>query len=69
LSGPLRARDIEKVGVAQVNFVAQTGNKERNNDSLESNVQRLWSLEGSGITDEESVHGEFLDGVTFTGSR
>ena len=69
LSGPLRARDIEKVGVAQVNFVAQTGNQEWNNESLESNVQRLWSLEGLGIIDEDTVHGEFLDGVTFTGSR
>ena len=35
LSGPLRARpprDIQKVGVAQVNFVAQTGDQEWNND-------------------------------------
>jgi hypothetical protein len=34
LSGPLRARDIEKV--AQVTFVAQTGDHEWNNDSLEA---------------------------------
>jgi hypothetical protein len=63
------ARDKEKVGVAQVNVVAQTGDQEWNNDSLESNVQRLWSLEGLGLIDEDSVHGEFLDGVTFTGNR
>ncbi|CAB4040249.1 Hypothetical predicted protein, partial [Paramuricea clavata] len=66
LSGPLRVQDIEGAELAQVNFVAQTMNNE---DSLESNVQKLWSFEGLGICEEDKVHEEFLDGISFTGSR
>ena len=53
LSGPLRVQDIEGAELAQVNFVAQTMNNE---DSLESNVQKLWSFEGLGICEEDKVH-------------
>ena len=66
LSGPLRVQDIEGAQLAQVNFVAQRMNNE---DSLESNVQKLWSFEGLGICEEDKVHEEFLDGIAFTGSR
>ncbi|CAB4030305.1 E3 ubiquitin- ligase DZIP3 [Paramuricea clavata] len=61
LSGPLRVQDIEGAELAQVNFVAQTMNNE---DSLESNVQKLWSFEGLGICEEDKVHEVFLDGIS-----
>ncbi|CAB4020938.1 Hypothetical predicted protein [Paramuricea clavata] len=64
MSGPLRVQDIEGAELAQVNFVAQTMNNE---NSLESNVQKLWSFEGLGIREKDKVHEEFLDGISFTG--
>ncbi|XP_028409306.1 uncharacterized protein LOC114531905 [Dendronephthya gigantea] len=66
LSGPLRVQDIERAEPVQVNFVAQRLSSE---DSLESNVQKLWSFEGLGISEEDKVHEEFLDEISFTGSR
>ncbi|CAB3976778.1 Hypothetical predicted protein [Paramuricea clavata] len=60
LSGPLRVQDIEGAELAQVNFVAQRMNDE---DSLESNVTEAEEVE------EDKVHEEFLDGISFTGSR
>ena len=59
-------QDIEGAELAEVNFVAERINNE---DSLESNVQKLWSFEGLGICEEDKVHEEFLDGISFTGSR
>ncbi|XP_028416058.1 uncharacterized protein LOC114539642 [Dendronephthya gigantea] len=66
LEGPLRVQDIERAEPVQVNFVAQRLSSE---DSLESNVQKLWSFEGLGISEEDKVHEEFLDEISFTGSR
>jgi hypothetical protein len=66
LSGPLRLPDIDKVESAQVNFVGQRMNQE---DSLESNIQKLWSFEGLGIVEEDKTHEEFLDSISFTGTR
>ncbi|XP_028410434.1 uncharacterized protein LOC114533050 [Dendronephthya gigantea] len=67
LSGPLRGREIEGAGVTQVNFMGQTTKWDR--DSLESNVEKLWSFEGLGIIEEDTVHETFLDGISFTGNR
>ena len=57
LSGPLRVQDNVKAEPVQVNFVAQ---RMSNEDSLESNLQKLWSFEGLGIIEEDKVHEEFL---------
>ena len=43
LSGPLTGMEVEGQGVTQVNFVGQTMNWD--SDSLESNIERLWSFE------------------------
>ena len=57
---------LDQVTVAQVNFVAQGNDL----SSLEKNFERLWSFEGLGIVEKDNkVHEEFLDGITFTGSR
>ena len=52
LSGPLKGKCIERVESTQVNFVGQRINE----DSLESNVHKLWSFEGLGIIEEDKVH-------------
>ena len=66
LSGPLKMPNLDQVTVAQVNFVGQGNDL----SSLEKNVERLWSFEGLGIVEkDDKVHEEFLDGITFTGSR
>ena len=65
LSGPLRVQDIEGAELAQVNFVAQTMNNE---DSLESNVQKLWSFEGLGICEEDKVLYVFVIMTAVTGA-
>ena len=44
LSGPLKGREVESSGVTQVNFVGQAIRCD--NDSLESNIERLWRFEG-----------------------
>ena len=38
-------------------------------DSLESNIERLWSFEGLGIVEKDRAHKHFLDGISFTGNR
>ena len=48
-----------------MNFVGQRINE----DSLESNLHKLWSIEGLGIIEEDKVHQEFLSNISFTGSR
>ena len=56
----------DQVTVAPVNFVGQGSDP----SSLEKNVERLWSFEGLGIVEnDDKVHEEFLDGITFTGSK
>ena len=66
LSGPFKMPNLDQVTVAQVNFVDQGNDL----SSLEKNVERLWSFEGLGIVEkDDKVHEEFLDGITFTGSR
>ncbi len=67
LSGPLKGREVERTGVTQVNFVGQT--MRWDSDSLESNIEKLWSFEGLGIVEKDKVHEHFLDGISFTGSR
>ena len=67
LSGPLKGREVESSGVTQVNFVGQA--MKWDSDSLESNIERLWSFEGLGIVEKDRVHGHFLDRISFTGSR
>ena len=49
-----------------MNFVAQRMNNE---DTLESNVQKLWSFDWPGIIKKDKVHEVFLGGISFTGSR
>jgi len=36
---------------------------------LEGNLQMLWDLETLGITESNEVHEEFVDNITFNGSR
>ena len=67
LSGPLKGREVESSGVTQVNFVGQA--MRWDSDSLENNVERLWSFEGLGIVEKDRVHEHFLDRISFTGSR
>ena len=67
LSGPLTGMEVEGQGVTQVNFVGQTMSWD--SDSLESNIERLWSFEGLGIVEKDRVHEHFLDGILFTGNR
>ena len=38
-------------------------------DSLESNIERLWSFEGLGIVEKDREHEHFLDRNSFTGIR
>ena len=64
LSGPLKMQETDSASVAQVNFVAQR----RHIESLERDVQKLWSFEALGINEKDKVH-EFLDSISFTGSR
>ena len=64
-SGPLKMQGTDSASVAQVNFVAQR----RDIESLERDVQRLWSFEALGINEKDKVHEEFLDSISFTGSR
>ena len=65
LSGPLKMQGTDSTSVAQVNFVAQR----RDMESLERDVQKLWSFEALGINEQDKVHEEFLDSISFTGSR
>ena len=65
LSGPLKMQGKDSASVAQVNFVAQR----RDMESLERDVQKLWSFEALGINEKDKVHEEFLDSISFTGSR
>ena len=65
LSGPLRMQEAGCASVSQVNFVAQRSDIE----SLERNVQKLWSFEALGINERDKVHEEFLDSIKFTGNR
>ena len=65
LSGPLKMQGTDSASVAQVNFVAQR----KNIESLERDVQKLWSFEALGINEKDKVHEEFLDSISFTESR
>ena len=65
LSGPLRMQEAGSASVLQVNFAGQTSDIE----SLERNVQKLWSFEALGINEKDKVHEEFLDSINFTGNR
>ena len=65
LSGPHKMQGTDSACVAQVNFVAQ----KRDIESLERDVQKLWSFEALGINEKDKVHEEFLDSISFTGSR
>ena len=65
LSGPPRMQEAGSASVSQVNFVAQRSDIE----SLERNVQTLWSFEALGIDKRDKVHEEFLDSIKFTGNR
>ena len=49
----------------QVNFAGQTSDIE----SLQRNVQKLWSFEALGINEKDKVRKEFLDRINFTGNR
>lgn len=55
----------DSVSVDQVNFVAQR----RDIESLERDVQKLWSFEVLGMNEKDKVREEFLNGINFTGSR
>ena len=52
----------------QVNLITESL-KEWDEDSLENNVRKLWSCQGLGISEGDSVHEEFLDNISFTGIR
>ena len=66
LSGPMRVQNVERMESAQVTFIGQ---KISEGETLESTVHNLWSFEGLGIVEEDRVHEEFLDNVSFTGDR
>ena len=67
LSGPLKGREEENSGVTQANFVGQA--MRWDSDSLESNIERLWSVEGLGMVEKDRVQEHFLDRISFTQCR
>ena len=67
ISGPLTYKQLADRGqVVQVNFV---GCDSVYPDSLERNVQRLWDLETLGVTECDGVYEEFMDNISFNGTR
>ena len=68
LSGPLRRGAVETRGEqeSQVNFV---GRDMLQANSLNKEVSKLWDLESLGISQTEEVYEEFVDSISFNGSR
>ena len=68
LSGPLRRGTVETEGEqeSQVNFV---GRDMLQANSLNKEVSKLWDLESLGISQTEEVYEEFVDSISFNGSR
>ena len=67
ISGPLNYKQpADREKVVQVNFV---GCDSVYPDSLERNVQRLWDLETLGVTECDGVYEEFMDNISFNGTR
>ena len=70
LSGPLQGTSSNSNEVS-VNFVPETSSLLLKADkmALEEKVQKLWDLDTLGIREENEVHENLLDNITFTGER
>ena len=68
LSGPLQGTSSNSNEVS-VNFVPETSSLLLKADkmALEDKVQKLWDLDTLGIREENEVHENLLDNITFTG--
>ena len=67
VSGPLEFRQSgDREQEVHVNFV---GRDSAMSGRLEGNHQMLWDLETLGIAESNEVHEEFVDNITFNGSR
>jgi len=68
LSGPMkRSSDLrESETRVQANLIVRNGTS---SDPLEDELRKLWDLETLGIREEDGVQEEFLDNITFNGTR
>ena len=67
ISGPLSyEQPAYRAQEVQVNFI---GSDSIMTESLERNVQRLWDLEALGIAGSSEVYEDFVDSITFNGTR
>ena len=66
-SGPIKSNPpldgMQEVGV---NFVA---NCDIQTDQLDENVKRMWDLETLGVVEANGIHEEFVENITFNGTR
>ena len=73
LSGPLRGKTVNSSEQINVNFVSSLPpNPLHVLDTslpLDNEVKKMWDLETLGICKENEIHEEFLDNISFTGSR
>ena len=73
LSGPLRGKISNSSEQVNVNFVSSLPPDPLHvldtSLPLDNEVKKMWDLETLGICKENEIHEEFLDNISFTGSR
>ena len=67
LSGPLKFRSGSEEQIARVNCVVRE--RQPKTVDIVQDVDKLWSLEALGITESNEVHEEFIDNISFNGSK
>ena len=70
LSGPLQGKTLNSYENVNVNFLPPTNiTLKEDRRIIEDTVNKLWDLDSLGIRQDNEVHEQLLDNISFTGER